>query len=167
MARPGIADTAYPFLLAIPQVEVERVLEEHLTARGAVVERGVTVRSRAPRRRRCAQRAAPRRWPGGAGALAGSVVGCDGAESTVRRQAGIAFPARSYRPRLLLADVNLSGDLDREALRGILAPAGALFLFPFPGARGWRLLTVLEGDADRGARPRSWRRRSRGRRVAR
>ena len=148
MARPGIADTAYPFLLAIPQVEVERVLEEHLTARGVVVERGVTVRSVRPDADGALSEL---HHADGRVELVRSrfVVGCDGAESTVRRQAGIAFPARSYRPRLLLADVELSGELDPEALHGILAPAGALFLFPFPGARGWRLLTVLEGDADR------------------
>jgi 2-polyprenyl-6-methoxyphenol hydroxylase-like FAD-dependent oxidoreductase len=143
MAQPGVADTAYPFLLAIPQVEVERALEEHLAGRGVVVERGVTLRTvRADARGALSEL----RHADGRTELARSqfVVGCDGADSTVRRQAGIAFSARPYRPTLLLADVELDGDLDPGALHGIVAPAGALFLFPFPGGRAWRLLTVLE-----------------------
>jgi 2-polyprenyl-6-methoxyphenol hydroxylase-like FAD-dependent oxidoreductase len=41
LTRPGGSDTPYPFLLAIPQTTVERVLEEHLRRAGVTVEWGV------------------------------------------------------------------------------------------------------------------------------
>src|SRR4051794_26484387 len=41
----GADDTAFPFLLFLSQAETEKVLVQHLAARGVVIERGVTFES--------------------------------------------------------------------------------------------------------------------------
>lgn len=44
---------------------------------------------------------------------------------------------------LLLADLDVEGDLAPDHLHGFLAGPGLLFLFPTPTGERWRLLTVL------------------------
>lgn len=138
-------DTAYPFFLAIPQAVVESTLAEHLAARGVPVERrveltaltqgadGVTavLRHADGRDERVSAR---------------FVVGCDGADSTVRAQTGIAFPMTPYRSTVWLADLDIDGALPRDSIHGFVGPAGILFLFPAGTPAPWRLLTVRPRD---------------------
>jgi 2-polyprenyl-6-methoxyphenol hydroxylase-like FAD-dependent oxidoreductase len=141
LVSPGHTDTAYPYLLFIPQDAVEEVLEEHLRRVGVLVERGVEVTGLAQRpdavdvELRCDDGRIERDE-------AGYVLGCDGADSTVRRSAGIAFRTRAYRPSLLLADLDIDGELGSDRLHGFVAGPGLLFLFPSPVADAWRLLAV-------------------------
>lgn len=141
LSHPGVGDTAYPFLLAIPQTAVEQVLEEHLRRVGVVIEHGIELvaLSQRPDAIECELRG-----PHGQRqhAAAAYVVGCDGADSTVRRLAGIPFPGRPYRPTLLLADLDVDGGLERDIFHGFVGAGGILFLFPSPGTATWRLLTV-------------------------
>jgi uncharacterized protein len=62
---------------------------------------------------------------------------------------GIKFRTRPYRPSLLLADLDVDGELNSDGLHGFVAGPGLLFLFPFPASVAWRLLTVLP-DTDLG-----------------
>jgi 2-polyprenyl-6-methoxyphenol hydroxylase-like FAD-dependent oxidoreductase len=141
LARPGISDTAYPFLLAIPQVAVEEVLEDHLRRVGIAVERGVELisLSQGPD---SVQSVLHHQGGHLEHAAANYLVGCDGADSTVRRATGIRFPSRDYRPTLLMANLDAEGDLDPSAVNGYVGAEGILFLFPSPDAAGWRMLTV-------------------------
>jgi 2-polyprenyl-6-methoxyphenol hydroxylase-like FAD-dependent oxidoreductase len=141
LVSPGHTDTAYPYLLFIPQDAVEEVLEEHLRRVGVVVERGVELTGLA--QRPDAVDVELRRDDGSIERdEAGYVLGCDGADSTVRRSAGFAFRARSYRPSLLLADLDIDGELESDRLHGFVSGPGLLFLFPSPVADAWRLLAV-------------------------
>ncbi|RKN56160.1 hypothetical protein D7193_11620 [Micromonospora costi] len=86
----GLCDTSYPYLLFLSQAETERLLGEYLATLGVSVERGVelvgldrtdqavvgTLRDRDGHVERMSAR---------------YVVGCDGAQSAVRRFAGIGF----------------------------------------------------------------------------
>jgi 2-polyprenyl-6-methoxyphenol hydroxylase-like FAD-dependent oxidoreductase len=141
LASPGHEDTAYPYLLFIPQSAVEEVLEEHLRRVGVVVEHGMELTGLSQRPDAVAYRL---RGDDGSveGGVAAYVVGCDGADSTVRRSAGIRFRMRAYRPSLLLADLDVDGDLSSDGLHGFVAGPGLLFLFPSPTSGAWRLLTV-------------------------
>jgi 2-polyprenyl-6-methoxyphenol hydroxylase-like FAD-dependent oxidoreductase len=141
LVSPGQQDTAYPFLLFIPQSQVEAVLESHLRHEGVVVERGVEFTG-LERRHDMVQfmlRGDDGTVEEGAAAY---VIGCDGRDSAVRDAAGITFESRAYRPTLVLADVDVDGDLAPGHLHGYVAGAGLLFLFPSPTGAGWRLLTV-------------------------
>jgi 2-polyprenyl-6-methoxyphenol hydroxylase-like FAD-dependent oxidoreductase len=141
LAAGDLEDTPFPFLLSIPQRVVEEVLCDHLDRAGVTVERGVELTGLSPSSDGVAARVV-----GPAGDVrtlqVGWVVGCDGGDSTVRRLVGIPFPSRPYHPRLLLADVEVDGDLAPGTIQGFVGAPGILFLFPSPGATTWRLLTV-------------------------
>ena len=148
LSHPGVGDTPYPFLLAIPQVTVEQVLEERLLRMGVEVEHGVEIVALAqgPDSVEFELHGPGGRHERGESAY---LVGCDGADSTVRRLAAIPFPCRAYRPTVLLADLDVedSGDLAHGIFHGYIGAGGVLFLFPSPGSPSsdtapWRLLVV-------------------------
>ena len=141
LAGPGVTDTPYPFLLAIPQVAVEEILEDHLRRVGVPVARGVEFTGLTQYADRVVCRL---RGPGGEREVAaGYVVGCDGGDSTVRRSVGIGFPGRAYRPTLLMANLDADGPLAPSAVNGFVGADGLLFMFPSPDRAPWRLLTVV------------------------
>jgi 2-polyprenyl-6-methoxyphenol hydroxylase-like FAD-dependent oxidoreductase len=136
----GLADTAYPYLLFLSQAETERLLEEHLATAGVTVDRGVelvdlistpdaavaTLRHRDGR-----EEPAPARY----------VIGCDGAHSTVRRLARIAFEGNSYPQMFVLADTEADG-VEPGVAHVFLSERGMLFFFPLVKPAAWRLLAM-------------------------
>lgn len=81
------------------------------------------------------------------------VVGCDGPESTVRKQAGIEFPGTTIGEQFLLADVDIDWNEERTHSRGWFHPDGLLLAMPMPGAGGsresgrrWRLMADVSLD---------------------
>ncbi len=146
LTRPGVLDTPYPFLLTIPQTTVESILEEHLRRAGVTVEWGVRFTSL--RQHNDGAVSVLERRSGRAERVETAyVVGCDGADSSVRTQTGIAFPTRAYRPSVVLADVSIDG-MEPDTVHGFVGARGILFLFPSPERTGWRLLTVVTGHPD-------------------
>jgi 2-polyprenyl-6-methoxyphenol hydroxylase-like FAD-dependent oxidoreductase len=134
----GLDDTAYPFLLFLSQAETEAILERYLATRGTLVERGVELVGLAERPD--AVTCELRHLDGTTEHLdAAYVVGCDGAHSTVRHHAGIAFPGSTYPQTFVLADLAADG-LDRSAVHAYLSAAGMLFFFPLGDPAPWRLL---------------------------
>ncbi|HEX8134154.1 MAG TPA: FAD-dependent monooxygenase, partial [Actinomycetes bacterium] len=137
----GLADTAYPFLLFVSQAETEAILNEHLAAGGVQVERGVelvsfhadpdgvtgTLRHRGGRTEQVHSR---------------YLVGCDGAGSSVRRQAGIAFSGGAYPQTFALADLEVDGGLEADGAHAFLGADSILFFFPLGRPATWRLLTT-------------------------
>lgn len=137
----GAEDTAFPFLRFVSQAETEAVLGEHLTGHGVAVERGVTLESFRPGADGtpvCSLRHAD-----GTREVvrARYLVGCDGARSTVREQAGIPFVGGRYPQAFLLADLAADG-LDDGTVHAYLGPEGPLFFFPLGRPAPWRLITM-------------------------
>ncbi|MGW0333199.1 FAD-dependent monooxygenase [Streptomyces sp. NPDC003011] len=136
----GLADTAYPFLLFLSQAETESVLAEYLAGRDVAVERGTelvrledtgsSVRCRL-RRGDGPEEIVDARY----------VVGCDGAHSTVRAQAGIGFQGYAYPQTYLLADLEVDG-LEPGAVNTYMTGSGMLFFFPLGSPATWRMLAV-------------------------
>jgi 2-polyprenyl-6-methoxyphenol hydroxylase-like FAD-dependent oxidoreductase len=124
----GAQATRFPGLWTVPQTSVEAVLGQWATGLGAHVRRGyevVDVQADCDRVRVSA------RFAGEAGnreLTASYVVGCDGEDSTVRRQAGIALSGIEATRVLLRADVTGVQVADRrfERLPRGLAIAGRL-----------------------------------------
>jgi 2-polyprenyl-6-methoxyphenol hydroxylase-like FAD-dependent oxidoreductase len=72
------------------------------------------------------------------------VVGCDGASSTVRRAAKIAFPGGAYPQTFALADLEAE-PLDRGAAHAFLAEEGIVLFFPLGRPASWRMLAMHPG----------------------
>ncbi|HUR00968.1 MAG TPA: FAD-dependent monooxygenase [Nonomuraea sp.] len=94
--------TRHPYPISIPQWQIEEVLEEAATARGARILRDAAV-------------TAVEQDDGGVTVSAGGqrfradyLVGCDGGRSTVRKLLGLPFPGRDGTFVAVLADVRLS-----------------------------------------------------------
>jgi len=136
----GLADTAYPYLLFLSQAQTERILCEHLLRHGVTVERGVELVGLEPGADRvtCRLRHADGRQET---VSASYVCGCDGAHSTVRKQAGIGFAGRAYQQTFLLADLEVDG-LEPGAVHGYLTEDGLLFFFPLGTPATWRVLGI-------------------------
>jgi 2-polyprenyl-6-methoxyphenol hydroxylase-like FAD-dependent oxidoreductase len=135
----GLEDTAYPFLLFISQAETEAVLNEQLAARGIRVERGVELVAFAADEQHVA--CTLRHQDGSTEQLrARYLAGCDGARSSVRRLAGIPFQGGSYPQTFTLGDLEVDGELQRDAAHAFIAARGMLFFFPLGRPASWRLL---------------------------
>jgi 2-polyprenyl-6-methoxyphenol hydroxylase-like FAD-dependent oxidoreductase len=136
----GLTDTAYPFLLFLSQAETESVLAEYLAAQDVVVERGTEL---VRLEREGAAVICRLRSGDGAEEIveARYAVGCDGAHSTVRTQAGIGFEGYAYPQTFLLADLEVDG-LERGAVHTYMTGSGMLFFFPLGSPATWRMLAM-------------------------
>src|SRR5262249_37034779 len=100
-------DSPYPFVLAVPQSETERILEARLVELGGRVERGVTLTALAQDDEgvtatlSCGGGAVPEQ------ARSPWLVGCDGAHSAVRHALGLVFEGAAYEESFVLADVKI------------------------------------------------------------
>jgi 2-polyprenyl-6-methoxyphenol hydroxylase-like FAD-dependent oxidoreductase len=147
----GLEDSPYPYLLFLSQAETEAVLAAGLAARGVEVERGAELVSltRDETTVRCRLSTAS----GDRVAAARYVVGCDGAGSTVRQLIGVPFVGGRYPHRFALADLEVDGPIEADAVHSYLGAAGMLFLFPLGQPASWRLLGILPGQTDLPAAP--------------
>jgi 2-polyprenyl-6-methoxyphenol hydroxylase-like FAD-dependent oxidoreductase len=147
----GLADTAYPFLLFVSQAQTEAVLGEHLAAAGLAVERRVTFLDCVPEGDDEALLRCTLRHPDGSVEVlrARYLAGCDGAHSTVRERAGIAFPGARYPQTFLLADLSIDG-LEPDAVNSFLTDRGPLFCFPLADPAPWRILAMRNRSSEAG-----------------
>jgi len=137
----ALRDTRFPFLLFLSQAGTERVFVDRLSRAGVGIRRGLTLTGLS-------------QDPDGVTSTLESpgvpartvrtryVVGCDGAHSSTRHNAGIGFAGRAFPQRFLLADLQADG-LEPGRVHVYLAGAGPLFLFPLGAPAGWRLLVML------------------------
>jgi 2-polyprenyl-6-methoxyphenol hydroxylase-like FAD-dependent oxidoreductase len=142
----ALTDTAFPHLSLVRQMDVETVLAKALADRGIDVERGTelidVVDGDAFAR-------ATLQSPDGVEATEASfVVGCDGQESTVRRQAGIEWHGAPYVEEVVLADIELDGVLEPGVAHVAMGPRGLIFVFALGEQATWRLLATRPADLD-------------------
>jgi 2-polyprenyl-6-methoxyphenol hydroxylase-like FAD-dependent oxidoreductase len=137
-------DSDFPYLLDMPQSEMEQLLLARATALGVRVRWGTTVTA-------VAQDAAGVSVSVAAGpALPASyLVGCDGVRSLVRESAGLPFPGFPNPGSVTLADLTLDG-LPMTAAYGEMSKAGMLLVFPY---RSGACRVVMYDYARAGADP--------------
>ena len=128
-------ETRYPFLLAILQRRVERLLEEHALALGVRLRRAVTVTGLTEQASSVTVETTAGRFE------AAFVVGCDGGRSTVRRLAGIDFPGTAATMTAILGDVELSAP-PPESVFQQRRPLGNYSVLSFEP--GWYRVTTNE-----------------------
>jgi 2-polyprenyl-6-methoxyphenol hydroxylase-like FAD-dependent oxidoreductase len=137
----GLEDTAYPFLLFVSQAETEAVLNEHLAGRGIEVERGVELVTFQAGEHYVT--CTLRHRDGSSEQLrARYLVGCDGAHSSVRQRAGIPFEGGRYPHTFVLGDLEVDGELERDAAHSFIGTPGMLFFFPLERPATWRMLGI-------------------------
>jgi len=143
-------DSAFPFLLCVPQNETESALQALLERLGGKVERGVSLRSF--RQDGSGVTAVLTRADASETVRASWMVGCDGAHSTVRKGLDLAFEGDAYEDRFLLADVKIDWDTRDDRVATYFAPDGVVACLPLPGGR-WRLIVSAPAGDDSAAAP--------------
>ena len=140
-------DSPFPFILGLPQYETEDLLGELAEGFGVRVERplaltaleqdsdGVTATLSRPDGETEKCRA---RW----------VVGCDGAHSAVRREAGFSHTGPDLKSRFALLDARAELDLPNDGVHIFFHPDGALALFPLPQENYWRVAADLPPETE-------------------
>jgi 2-polyprenyl-6-methoxyphenol hydroxylase-like FAD-dependent oxidoreductase len=138
----GRLNSPFPFILGLPQYETEALLRQLAEDLGVRVERplalteleqdpdGVTATLSRPDRETEKCRA---EW----------VVGCDGAHSTVRREAGFSHAGPDLKSRFALLDARAELGLPNDGVHLFFHPEGALALFPLPQKDYWRVAADL------------------------
>lgn len=140
LAELPLRGTAFPHLLLVRQADVEAVLTRALTDRGVTVERGTTFTG--GRAGADGVVATVERGAGREVVRTRFLVGCDGAGSAVRQTAGLGFAGAAYRQDVVLADVELEGDLATGVAHVVAGRGGLLFLFALGELAPWRLLAT-------------------------
>ena len=127
-------DSAFPFVLQLPQSQTERMVARYLARLGTEVERRVELV--AFEQDEDGVRATLRH-PDGRQETANVsyLVACDGAHSTVRHALGVAFSGDDYPTDLISADVQVEWKLPRDEQLSFFAAQGMLTIFPLPKGR--------------------------------
>ncbi|MEU6726072.1 rifampin monooxygenase [Nonomuraea wenchangensis] len=146
---PKSLDSAYAYMLGIPQPVVERLMEEHAVELGAQVRRG------------CALAGLTQDDEGVTVELAGGerlrtryLVGCDGGHSTVRKLLGVGFPGEPSRSDSLMGEMEVG--VPQEEIAAKMAELHEthrrFWLRPF-GERIYSVLVPAAGVSDRAQPP--------------
>ncbi|MEV4551079.1 rifampin monooxygenase [Nonomuraea wenchangensis] len=138
---PKSLDSAYAYLLGIPQPVVERLLEEHAIELGAQVRRGRAVAGLAQDDEGVTVELAD-----GERLRTRYLVGCDGARSTVRKLLGVGFPGEPSRTDTLMGEMEVGVPQEEIAARTaeLRDTHHRFWLRPF----GERIYSVLVPAAD-------------------
>ena len=140
LAALDLPDTAFPHLTLVRQMDVESVLDAALAARGISVERGTAFRSVHDG---ADDAVAVLDGPAGTERVrARAVAGCDGVDSPVRTAAGLGWRGGVYDREVVLADVDLRGDLEPGVLHVVAGRGGLVFVFALGERAPWRLLAT-------------------------
>ena len=135
----------YPFVLALPQSETERLLSEHLAAAGVEVERNVELTGLT--QTDSAVRAVLRHGDGHEETLETPwLIGCDGAHSATRHLLGMEFEGTQYDESFILADVQLETTLARDRVHLFLGDEGVFGVIPFAQNR-WRIVANIPPES--------------------
>lgn len=127
-------DSAFPFVLQLPQSQTERMVAGYLARLGTEVERRVELVAFEQDEdgvRATLQRPDGRQETANVAYL----VACDGAHSTVRHALGVPFSGDDYPTDLISADVQVDWKLPRDEQLSFFAAEGMLTFFPLPGGR--------------------------------
>ena len=127
-------DSAFPYLLILPQPETERILGDRLRQLGVQIERGVELVSLSQDTEKAT---AELRHPDHRTEYVRVdwVVGCDGAHSTVRRSLDIPFEGHTFDHTFVLADVHVTSSLSEDEAHIFSRHGDLCAIFPLGGGR--------------------------------
>ncbi|WP_431934505.1 rifampin monooxygenase [Micromonospora sp. RP3T] len=142
-------DSAYAYLLGIPQPVVVQLLEEHAVARGAQVRRGCAVSGLAQDDDGVTVELAD-----GQRLRTRYLVGCDGGRSAVRKLLGVGFPGEPARSETLLGELAVGVSPEEIAARvAEVQETDRRFLVAPVGVGVYRVIVPVPGVSDRAKPP--------------
>lgn len=146
---PEGLDSAYAYLLGIPQPVIDHLLEEHATALGAQVRRGCTVAGFEQD-----DEGVTVELSDGERLRSRYLVGCDGARSTVRKLLGVGFPGEPSRTDTLMGEMEVGVPQEEIAAKvtEIRETDKRFMLGPF-GEGVYRVVVPAAGVSDRAQPP--------------
>jgi 2-polyprenyl-6-methoxyphenol hydroxylase-like FAD-dependent oxidoreductase len=127
-------DSAFPFVLQLPQSQTERMVARYLARLGTEVERRVELVAFEQDEdgvRATLQPADGRQET----AHVSYLIACDGAHSPVRHALGVSFSGDDYPTDFMTADVQIDWKLPRDQHAFFFAAEGMLAFFPLPRGR--------------------------------
>jgi 2-polyprenyl-6-methoxyphenol hydroxylase-like FAD-dependent oxidoreductase len=140
-------DSAYPFVLSLPQSETEALLESTLGPLGVQVERSLSCTDLTQ-----SETGVTATLCDASGQVetceAAWLIGCDGAGSTVRDITGLTRPSTSLDATFDLADVQLDWDLPPDRFRVFYGSDGVAGVIPLPQENYWRLIVTVPPEAE-------------------
>lgn len=140
-------DSAFPFMLCLPQNTTEAILAKELTRLGVEVERPVELTG-LEQDEAGATVELGRAGGGSERATFSYVVGADGAHSTVRRLVGTELKGTFHGVRFLLADCDAEHDLQRDRIYLVFHESGVLGIFPLHGRRCRLIAQLPDGTGE-------------------
>ena len=144
---PQDLDSAYAYLLGIPQPVIERLLEEHALELGAQVRRGRPVTGLEQDEEGVTVELAD-----GERLRSRYLVGCDGARSTVRGLLGVGFPGEPSRTDTLMGEMRVGVPPEEIAAKVAEISVSRFWLRPF-GEGVYSVLVPAAGVSDRAGPP--------------
>jgi 2-polyprenyl-6-methoxyphenol hydroxylase-like FAD-dependent oxidoreductase len=141
IADIGRTDTPYPFVLMLPQWEIEAILAEDLRRQGVEVEHQVEVVDVRPSEHDVVVRATCADG-GRLEVTAAYAIGADGAHSVVRRCLGLRFEGAPYPQGFLLADCRVEWGLDHDRLKLFVGDRNLAVFMPLRGREVGRIIAI-------------------------
>jgi 2-polyprenyl-6-methoxyphenol hydroxylase-like FAD-dependent oxidoreductase len=139
-------ESAFPFVVMVPQSETERVLEEKLVSLGVKVERNVEFTGFVASGTEVSSNLLHSDGRNET-VVADWLIGCDGAHSLIRHQLGMPFDGDTVAGRYILADVHVAGlDLPDDEFPIFWHRDGMVAFFPIDKNRYRVIADLGEGD---------------------
>jgi 2-polyprenyl-6-methoxyphenol hydroxylase-like FAD-dependent oxidoreductase len=140
-------DSAFPFVLLLPQSQTERIVARYLARLGTEVERRVELV--AFEQDEDGVRATLQPPDGGQEtAHVSYLIACDGAHSPVRHALGVSFSGDDYPTDFMTADVQVDWKLPRDEQAFFFAAEGMLAFFPLPRGRAALVADIGPAQGD-------------------
>jgi 2-polyprenyl-6-methoxyphenol hydroxylase-like FAD-dependent oxidoreductase len=141
----GRDDTPYPFVLMVPQWDIEAVLADDLAHQGVRVEHGVEVTGFDQSADGVVARARDRDGRP-IEIRAAYLIGADGAHSVVRKSLGLHFEGAPYPQGFLLADCKVEWPLDHDHLKLFAHGRNLAAFLPLRGREVSRIIAIVPFD---------------------
>ncbi|MEU4395359.1 FAD-dependent oxidoreductase [Kribbella sp. NPDC023855] len=142
-SRAPTPERPYPNYVSLPEWKTEEILRGRLAQSGVTVEFGVALTSFVDEGDSVTVQLSD-----GSQATASYLVGCDGGRSTVRKQLGLAFEGSTTDARALLADVDVSGLEDEDAVHIWAGDGAMIVLRPYAPGQPWQVIASIGADEE-------------------
>jgi 2-polyprenyl-6-methoxyphenol hydroxylase-like FAD-dependent oxidoreductase len=134
--------SAFPFMLSIEQAKTERLLSGALQQQGHHITWNAELLSFTQTKDGVVAEVAQDGKK--VTTTAAWIVGCDGVDSTVRKQLGLAFQGNSHTEKFIMADLAIDWSLIKNEGYAFLHPSDIFTVFPLPNDL-YRVITTQDG----------------------